>query len=215
MNNHPNNFYKFENSPLPYSFDAMEPFIDAKTMQIHHDRHLQGYVNNLNKALEGYPELQRLPLEALVAPPETLPPANRTAIKNNAGGVYNHRFYFNGLIPAANAKAPSGMLLDDIDKTYDSFDAFKAAFKAAALSVFGSGYAWLVVDSQGDLKIITTANQDTPLAYNLCPILNIDVWEHAYYLKHYNMRANYIDDWFNVVDWTRANKNFLECFNAF
>ncbi len=215
MSSHPNNFYEFENQPLPYSYDAMEPFIDARTMQIHHDRHLQGYVDNLNKALKGYPELQKLPLEALVSPPEALPPANRTAIKNNAGGVYNHRFYFNGLTPAANAKAPSGMLLDDIIRTYGSYDAFKAAFKAAALSVFGSGYAWLVVDGSGDLKIITTANQDTPLPYNLCPILNIDVWEHAYYLKHYNMRANYIDDWFNVVDWDRANKNFIACFNAF
>lgn len=209
-----NNFYKFVNLPLPYAFDAMEPFIDKKTMEIHHDRHLQGYVDNLNKALERYPELQRLPLEALVTPPDTLPIANKNAIKNNAGGVYNHRFYFNSLIPTANAKAPSGMLLEDINKTYGSFDAFKAAFKTAALSVFGSGYAWLIVDNKGDLNIITTANQDTPLSLNLCPILTIDVWEHAYYLKHYNMRANYIDDWFNVVNWDKANKRFMECFNS-
>lgn len=209
-----NNFYKFVNLPLPYAFDAMEPFIDKKTMEIHHDRHLQGYVDNLNKALERYPELQRLPLEALVTPPDTLPIANKNAIKNNAGGVYNHRFYFNSLIPTANAKAPSGMLLEDINKTYGSFDAFKAAFKTAALSVFGSGYAWLIVDNKGDLNIITTANQDAPLSLNLCPILTIDVWEHAYYLKHYNMRANYIDDWFNVVNWDKANKRFMECFNS-
>lgn len=212
--NNMNNFYKFVNLPLPYAFDAMEPFIDKKTMEIHHDKHLQGYVDNLNKALERYPELQRLPLEALVTPPDTLPIANKNAIKNNAGGVYNHRFYFNSLIPAANAKAPSGMLLEDINKTYGSFAAFKADFKAAALSVFGSGYAWLVVDNKGDLNIITTANQDTPLSLNLCPILNIDVWEHAYYLKHYNMRANYIDDWFNVVNWDKANKRFMDCFNS-
>ncbi|WMJ84401.1 superoxide dismutase [Oscillospiraceae bacterium LTW-04] len=213
--NNINNSYKFVNLPLPYAYNSMEPFIDAKTMEIHHDRHLQGYVNNLNKALERYPELQRLPLEALVTPPETLPASNSNAIRNNAGGVYNHRFYFNGLIPAANAKSLSGMLLEDINKTYGSFDAFKSAFKNAALSVFGSGYAWLVVDNRGDLKIITTANQDTPLSWNLCPILNIDVWEHAYYLKHYNMRASYIDDWFNVVDWDNANINFSACFNTF
>lgn len=212
--NNSNHFYKFVNLPLPYAFDAMEPFIDKKTMEIHHDRHLQGYVDNLNKALERYPELQRLPLESLVTPPDTLPAANKNAIKNNAGGVYNHRFYFNSLIPAAHAKAPSGILLEDINKTYGSFDAFKAAFKAAALSVFGSGYAWLVVDNKGDLNIITTANQDTPLSWNLCPILNIDVWEHAYYLKHYNMRASYIDDWFNVINWDKANKRFMECFNS-
>lgn len=215
MSSHSNNFYEFVNLPLPYDYDAMEPFIDAKTMQIHHDRHLQGYVNNLNKALNSYPELQRLPLEALVDPPETLPPANRTAIKNNAGGVYNHRFYFSGLTPADIAKGPYGMLLEDINKIYGSLDAFKAAFKAAAMSVFGSGYAWLVVDDRGDLRIITTANQDTPLSWGLCPILAVDVWEHAYYLKHYNLRANYIDDWFNVVDWDQANNNFLACFNAF
>lgn len=209
-----NDFYKFENLPLPYAFNAMEPFIDAKTMELHHDRHLQTYVNNLNKALESYPELQKLPLEALVAPPESLPAASKAAIKNNAGGVYNHRFYFDGLISAANAKGPSNKLLEDLIKTYGGFDAFKAAFKAAALAVFGSGYAWLVVDDQGNLKIITTANQDTPLTLNLCPILTVDVWEHAYYLKHYNLRADYIDDWFNVVNWDQANKNFLTCFNA-
>ena len=209
-----NNYYKFTNLPLSYAFNAMEPFIDARTMEIHHDRHLQGYVNNLNKALEGYPELQRLPLEALLDPPESLPASSKTAIKNNAGGVYNHRFYFNGLTPAANAKTPSGKLLEDIYITYGSLDAFKAAFKAAALAVFGSGYAWLVVDDKGELKIITTANQDSPLTLNLCPVLTLDVWEHAYYLKHYNMRANYIDDWFNVVDWDQANRNFLACFNA-
>ena len=209
-----NDFYKFENLPLPYDFNAMEPFIDAKTMKLHHDRHLQTYVNNLNKALESYPELHKLPLTALVSPPESLPAANKTAIKNNAGGVYNHRFYFDGLIPAANARGPSGRLLEDLIKTYGSFDTFKAAFKAAALAVFGSGYAWLVVDDQGRLKIITTANQDTPLSLNFCPILAVDVWEHAYYLKHYNLRADYIDDWFNVVNWDQANKNFLTCFNA-
>lgn len=209
-----NNYYKFTNLPLSYAFNAMEPFIDARTMEIHHDRHLQGYVNNLNKALEGYPELQRLPLAALLDPPESLPAASKTAIKNNAGGVYNHRFYFNGLTSAANAKPPSGKLLEDINQTYGSLAAFKAAFKAAALAVFGSGYAWLVVDDKGELKIITTANQDTPLTLNLCPVLTIDVWEHAYYLKHYNLRANYIDDWFNVVDWDQASKNFLDCFNA-
>lgn len=216
MNNaqNANDFYKFINLPLPYAFDAMEPFIDAKTMELHHNRHLQAYIDNLNKALEEHPELQQLPLEALVTPPRTLPAANWTAIRNNAGGVYNHRFFFDGLMPAASAKAPAGLLLEELIKTYGSFDAFKTAFKAAALSVFGSGYAWLVVDSAGDLKIITTANQDTPLTWGLCPVLAIDVWEHAYYLKHYNLRADYIDDWFNVINWNRANSLFAACFNV-
>ncbi len=207
-----NDFYKFVNLPLPYAFEAMEPFIDKKTMELHHNRHLQTYINNLNKALDSYPELQKLPLESLATPPQTLPPANWTAIRNNAGGVYNHRFFFNGLIPAADAKAPSGMLLGDIVKVYGSFDNFKDAFKEAALSVFGSGYAWLVVDGQGDLTITTTANQDTPLSWGLCPVLTIDVWEHAYYLKHYNLRADYIDDWFSVINWQRANRLFEACF---
>ena len=206
-----NDFYKFVNLPLPYAFDAMEPFIDKKTMELHHNRHLQTYIDNLNKALDGYPELQKLPLEALVTPPQTLPPANWTAIRNNAGGVYNHPIYFNVQIPAADARAPSGMLLEDIVKVYGSFDTFQAAFKEAALSVFGSGYAWLVVDGQGDLAITTTANQDTPLSWGLCPVLTIDVWEHAYYLKHYNLRADYIDDWFNVINWQRANRLFEAC----
>lgn len=208
-----NNFYKFVNLPLPYSFDAMEPFIDAKTMQLHHNRHLQSYINNLNKALARYPELQNEPLEALLSPPESLPIASKEAIQNNAGGVYNHRFYFDGLIPSGHAKAPSGRLLEEFNQAFGSFDKFKAAFKAAALSVFGSGYAWLIVNDRGELKIITTANQNTPLTLNLCPILAIDVWEHAYYLKHYNLRGNYIDDWFHVVDWNKANNKFLACFN--
>ena len=208
-----NNFYKFENVPLPYAYNALEPYIDTLTMQIHHGRHLQTYIDNLNKLLEGYPELQRLPLEALVFPIEVLPIEKRNGIKNNAGGVYNHRFYFDGM-KNTNQKMPVGKLSEAIIETYGSFDAFKAAFKAAALSVFGSGYAWLVVDDQGRLKIITTPNQDTPLTLNLCPVLTIDVWEHAYYLKHYNKRADYIDDWFNVVNWQMANYNYLACFNV-
>lgn len=208
-----NDFYKYENTPLPYPYNSLEPYIDQKTMEIHHDRHLQTYVNNLNKALENCPNLQNLPLEQLVFAPGNLPIDKKTAIKNNAGAVYNHRFYFNGMSNSQD-KVPSGKLAETINKIYGSFDSFKKAFKSAALSVFGSGYAWLVVDNLGNIKIITTANQDTPLTLNLCPLLCIDVWEHAYYLKHYNNRGEYIDDWFNVVDWAKANNNYLKCINA-
>lgn len=202
-----NEHYPFVNPPLPYAYDAMEPYIDRKTMELHHDRHLQTYVDNLNNILKDYPEYQSLSLEQLLLYPELLPDSIQTAVKNNAGGVYNHIFYFSMLknpapMPENNA------LLKSIRAQYGSVEAFLDAFSKAALSVFGSGYAWLVQDAHGALKIITTANQDTPLAANLYPILPIDVWEHAYYLKHYNKRADYIKDWMQIINWEAANKNF-------
>lgn len=201
--------YPFQNPPLPYAYNALEPFIDEKTMHLHHDRHLQTYVDNLNKALQNEPTLQTLPLEQLICNVYGLPSEVQTAIHNNAGGVYNHIFYFEGMHPGP--QAPSGGLLQQINRSFGSVEAFQKQMKEAALSVFGSGYAWLVSDRMGGLKIVTTANQDTPLCSNLCPILNLDVWEHAYYLKHYNLRADYIDDWFRVVNWDQANKRYQNC----
>ncbi len=201
-----NEHYMFVNPPLPYAYNALEPFIDEKTMMLHHDRHLQTYVDNLNNILKDYPEYQNLSLEELLIFINSLPTSIQTPIKNNAGGVYNHIFYFNNL-QNPNTKQPPDPLSKYIMNSFGSFDAFKKEFTQKALSVFGSGYAWLVLDSFGRLKIITTANQDTPFIYNLCPLLNIDVWEHAYYLKHYNKRADYINDWFNVVNWTNVNKS--------
>lgn len=198
-----NEHYPFENPPLPYAYDALEPYIDTLTMHLHHDRHLQTYVENLNKALAGYPALHSWPLERLLTNADRLPAAIQTAVTNNGGGVYNHVFYFNGMSPS-DTRNQAGELYNAIVRDFGSADAFFEAFKKAALAVFGSGYAWLVLNKNGRLSIVETANQHTPIAKGLCPIATIDVWEHAYYLKHYNERAKYIDDWFHVADWSRG-----------
>ncbi len=204
-----NDFYPFQNTPLPYPYDALEPYIDTKTMELHHDRHLQTYINKLNDVLKEHPFFQKLSLTELLSPCVPLPGRARKEIRNNAGGVYNHRFYFEGLSPAGE-KAPVGGLAEAINEEFGGFEQFKLLFSQAAASVFGSGYAWLAAKKNGSLVIVTTANQDTPLADFLTPILNIDVWEHAYYLKHYNMRADYIKDWFNVVNWEKAEERYLQ-----
>lgn len=206
-----NEHYKFVNTPLPYAFDAMEPYIDEKTMWLHHNRHLQAYIDNLNKTLSEYPSFQNWTLEELIMNIPSLPKEIQTTVKNNSGGVFNHQFYFSNLLNPAPSQ-PIGMLCEAIKKEFGSYTAFQNQFKAAAMSVFGSGYAWLVVNALGQLCIITTQNQDTPLTLGMCPVLNIDVWEHAYYLKHYNLRADYINDWFHVVNWNRANQNYIRCF---
>lgn len=202
-----NEYYPFVNLPLPYAYDALEPYIDEKTMRLHHDKHLQTYIDNLNGILEDNFCLRRLSLEQLIIRSCRMPRELGDKLRNNAGGVYNHRFYFDLLANPA-PDAPSGALAIAINRQFDGFDNFKQEFKKAALSVFGSGYAWLVCQG-GRLKIVTTANQNNPLEANQCPILTIDVWEHAYYLKHYNVRAAYIDDWFCVVDWQKAGENYL------
>lgn len=208
-----NRFYPFVNTPLPYAYGALEPFIDEKTMELHHDRHLQTYIDNLNAILEENPGLQNLPLDQLIYYSGRLPRELGTAIRNNAGGVYNHRFFFEGMEPGP-AGTPSGKLADAIDEVWGGFDAFRDAFKKEALSVFGSGYAWLVY-RDGKLSIMTTANQNNPIGEGICPILALDVWEHAYYLKHYNDRSAYIDDWFDVVNWPFAERNHLACMGLF
>lgn len=201
-----NSFYPFTNLPLPYDYDSLEPFIDEKTMRLHHDRHLQTYIDNLNAILTNCPYLQRLSLNMILKNSSIFPYTQKNAILNNAGGIFNHRFFFDMMTPSS-PKEPSGNLLAAIDACFGGFKQFKERFKKAALSVFGSGYAWLVLD-RGRLKIITTPNQNTPIALGVCPVLCIDVWEHAYYLKHYNLRADYIDDWFSVINWPKADHIF-------
>ena len=204
----------FINPPLPYSYNSLEPFIDAKTMELHHDRHLQTYVDNLNHILSDYPKLQNLSLEELIGYADSLPDSVKIPILRNAGGVYNHIFFFS-ILKNPSTEKPSQPLLQLIESNFGSFDNFKTDFTDAALSVFGSGYAWLVMDAFGHLKIITTANQDTPLSLNLCPLLNIDVWEHAYYLKHFNKRVDYIHDWFHVIHWQQVENNLINCFSYY
>lgn len=204
-----NSCYPFINLPLPYTYDALEPFIDEKTMHLHHDKHLQTYINNLNEALKAHPKLQKLSLEQLIENAACLPCSLQTTIRNNAGGVYNHRFFFQGL-QNPGEQAPAGCLAKAIDRRWGSYGRFQEAFRTAALSVFGSGYAWLVLDC-GCLEIVTTKNQDSPIEKNQKPVLAIDVWEHAYYLKHYNVRADYITDWMQIINWQQAEQEFLCC----
>lgn len=204
-----NNFYPFLNLPLPYAYDALEPFIDEKTMHLHHDKHLQTYIDNLNAILKEAPALQKLSLTQLIQNIRRLPTDLQVPIRNMAGGVYNHRFFFQGMINPTEPN-PHGKLVEKIIQQFGSLEAFQQAFQAAALSVFGSGYAWLVCD-HGELKILTTPNQNNPMEQGLSPILTIDVWEHAYYLKHYNVRAGYIEDWLHIINWAQAEQNYLQC----
>lgn len=203
-----NQCYPFINTPLPYAYDALEPFIDEKTMHLHHDRHLQTYIDNLNALLRENPWIQDWSLEKLLRCFCRLPRPLQEPVRNNAGGVFNHRFFFESMEPPCGLSADQP-LLAAIDRQFHGLDAFKKAFKAAGLSVFGSGYAWLVLE-RGRLKITTSANQDTPLTCCQTPLLNLDVWEHAYYLKHYNERAAYIDDWFAVINWTAVARRFTQ-----
>ncbi|GMA62336.1 superoxide dismutase [Alicyclobacillus fastidiosus] len=191
---------------LPYAFDALEPHIDALTMEIHHDRHHATYVNNLNKALEGQADLEGKSVEALISDLNAVPENIRTAVRNNGGGHANHSLFWNLLSPNGGGQ-PTGKLAEAINSTFGSFDKFKEQFAAAAAGRFGSGWAWLVVDG-GKLAITSTANQDNPLMEGKKPVLGLDVWEHAYYLKYQNKRPDYIGAFWNVVNWEQANKNY-------
>lgn len=197
--------YPFENMPLPYAYDALEPYIDEKTMQLHYDRHLKTYIDNLNSILKKYPRLQTLTLEQLIHTARQIPGKDCVAIIRNIGGVYNHRFFFNGMCPDGK-QGPEGPLAVAIDRRFGSLDAFQEKFTETALSIFGSGYLWLVNGKWG-LCLVTTANQDIPTG-DVKPLLNLDVWEHAYYLKHYNKRVDYIHDWWNVVNWDLAEQKY-------
>lgn len=192
--------------PLPYPADALEPHIDKTTMEIHHDKHHNAYVTNLNKALESAPDLAGKSLEELLANNCAAVPENiRTAVRNNGGGHANHSFFWPILGPKAGG-APTGEIASVIQSNFGSFDAFKEKFNAAAASRFGSGWAWLLKDRSGKFEITSTANQDSPLMEGKKPVLGLDVWEHAYYLKYQNRRPEYIAAWWNVVNWDAVNK---------
>lgn len=190
----------FELAPLPYAANALEPHIDEQTMNIHHGKHHQAYVTNLNKALEAHADLQSKSIEELLGSLSAVPEGIRTAVRNNGGGHWNHTFFWKLMTPGGSS-APTAALADAITAKFGSFDEFKAAFKAAAIGRFGSGWAWLVVAADGSVSIETTPNQDNPLMEGKTAILGIDVWEHAYYLKYQNRRPDYIDSWWNVVNW--------------
>jgi Fe-Mn family superoxide dismutase len=197
----------YELPPLPYSFDALEPHIDAKTMEIHHDKHHQAYITNANNALKDYPQLAAKPVEELIADLSAVPEAIRTAVRNNAGGHANHSFFWLILGPNAGG-SPKGKLADAITSTFGSFDQFKEKFQAAGAGRFGSGWAWLVVNKAGSLEISSTPNQDSPIMEGIKPVFGIDVWEHAYYLKYQNRRPDYLKAVWNVVNWDAVGKRF-------
>jgi Fe-Mn family superoxide dismutase len=193
--------------PLPYAHDALEPFIDTMTMQIHHGKHHATYVTNLNAALEQYPDFQKLSIDDLVRNIATVPEAIRTAVRNNGGGHANHAMFWQIMAPKAGGD-PSGPLADAIKASFGSFEAFKGEFKKAALGRFGSGWAWLV-NNGGKLAIESTPNQDSPAMEGRQAVMGIDVWEHAYYLKYQNRRADYVDAWWSVVNWSEIAKRFV------
>lgn len=196
----PYNTYPYELPPLPYAYDALEPYIDAETMYYHHDKHFQTYIDNLNQALEPYPQLQEMSLTQLLMNEDKLPKEAAKKIMDNGGGVYNHTFFFYSLAPASSGNHyPTGRLLELINQKYGSFGAFKDQFSQKAKDVFGSGWTYLVLDEQQNLDIMNLANQDTPLSVNAIPVIMFDVWEHAYYLKYKNDRADYIKQIWNVI----------------
>ena len=186
--------------PLPYDYSVLEPHIDTRTMAVHHDKHHQAYVNNFNKALEGYPELQKKSTLYLLSDLDSVPEEVRTAVRNHGGGHANHTMFWNSLHDAGGGE-PGGKLAEAIIEAFGSFGEFKAAFSKAATTLFGVGWTWLCVDGEGNLLITTTANQDNPISQGLFPLLGLDVWEHAYYLKYENRRADYVAGWWNVVSW--------------
>ncbi|HSJ88411.1 MAG TPA: superoxide dismutase, partial [Anaerolineales bacterium] len=192
--------------PLPYAVDALEPYIDAQTMTIHHDKHHQAYVTNLNGALEKHPELAAKSLEELLMDLNSVPEDVRTVVRNHGGGTWNHSMFWEIMGPQQGG-APRAELAQAVDSSFGSFDAFKAEFEKAANGRFGSGWAWLVKKGNG-LAIVSTANQDNPLSENMTPILGIDVWEHAYYLKYQNRRAEYVTNWWNVVNWDAVSERY-------
>jgi len=195
--------------PLPFAANALEPSIDAKTMEIHHGKHHAAYVDNLNKALKDLPELAPKPVNELIANLSIVPEAVRTMVRNNGGGHSNHTFFWQLLTPGG-ATTPVGKLTDEITKTFGSFQEFQTKFEAAGLGRFGSGWVWLIKNKNGALEIVSTPNQDSPIMDGSQPIIGNDVWEHAYYLNYQNRRADYLKAWWNVVNWDQAEKNYLQ-----
>ncbi|MDM8311461.1 MAG: superoxide dismutase [Clostridium cadaveris] len=199
---------KYEKIVLPYSYDALEPYIDAETVNIHYNKHLQTYVNNLNALLEGYDKFtDDKSLEQILSHTDKIPKDIRQGVINQGGGVANHNLYFSLLSPNPK-KSPEGKLLEEINNTFGSVEELKEKLSAEAISQFGSGYGWLVRTKHGHLEIVKTQNQDTPLSKGLKPILTIDVWEHAYYLKYKNLRADYVKNIWNIIDWAKVEEYY-------
>ena len=198
----------YELPPLPYPKDALEPHIDAQTMEIHHDKHHATYVTNLNKALENSPELVSKPVEELIADLNAVPEAARTAVRNNGGGHANHSFFWK-IMAADGGGEPTGAIADAIKEAFGGFDALKEKINAAGAARFGSGWSWLVVKG-GKLEVMSTPNQDSPLMEGIKPVLGVDVWEHAYYLKYQNKRPDYLKAWWNTLNWAAINENYAK-----
>lgn len=199
---------KFELPELPYAYDALEPYIDARTMELHYTKHHQTYVTKLNEALEKHPELQEQSLEALLNSIESVPEDVRTAVRNHGGGHSNHSLFWNIMRPPVGGGGePQGELAQVFQKSFGGFAKLKEDFSKTAVGVFGSGWAWVVLGQNGKLSITTTPNQDSPIMKHQKPILGLDVWEHAYYLKYQNRRPEYIDAWWNVVNWEAVERN--------
>lgn len=192
---------------LPYSYDALEPYIDARTMEIHHTKHHQTYINNVNAALEKYPALADKSVEDLIRDLNAVPEDIRTVVRNNGGGHANHSMFWTIMAPKAGGE-PSGELAEAIKSAFGGFDGFRDQFSKAAAGRFGSGWAWLSVDGSGKLVVTSTPNQDSPLSEGLKPILGLDVWEHAYYLNYQNRRPDYVAAWWNVVNWKQVASNY-------
>jgi len=197
----------FEVPPLPYAYDALEPHIDKQTMTIHHDKHHAAYVTNLNAAIEKHPELAGKSAEDLIKDLNAVPDDIRTAVRNNGGGHVNHTMFWSIMKPGGGG-APSGSLAGAIVKAFGDFESFKKQFNDAGLKQFGSGWVWLVRAADGGLQIVSSPNQDNPMSQGSRPVIGNDVWEHAYYLKHQNKRADYLSVWWNVVDWSAAQARF-------
>lgn len=195
---------------LPYSYDALEPHIDALTMEIHHDKHHVGYTTKLNKALEGS-SYADTPIEALLAGLDNLPEDIRTAVRNSGGGHFNHNLFWQIMSPDGGGE-PQAKIADEIEKTFGGYAGFVSEFTATAKNRFGSGWAWLNVDNSGKLSVFSTPNQDSPLSQGLTPILGLDVWEHAYYLKYQNKRAEYIENFFKVINWAKVDELYEAAF---
>lgn len=197
----------FELAPLPYAYDALEPTIDEQTMHLHHDKHHQAYTNNLNAAIEKHPELASKSAEELLQDLDAVPEDIRGAVRNNGGGYVNHNLFWNSMKQGGGGE-PTGAIAEAITSAFGSFDEFKKQFNTAGATRFGSGWAWLVKTSAGELKVMSTANQDNPISEGHTALLGNDVWEHAYYLKYQNRRPDYLEAWWNVVDWDEVNRRF-------
>ncbi|WP_112182102.1 superoxide dismutase [Paraliobacillus zengyii] len=204
---------KFELPALPYGFDALEPYIDKQTMEIHHGKHHQTYVTKLNAAVEGKAELEGKSIEELLSDLEAVPSEVRTAVRNNGGGHFNHTLFWEVIAPGKEQAAPTGKLADAINQAFGSISAFEEKFSDAATTRFGSGWAWLVVNGNGELEITSTPNQDNPITDGKTAILGLDVWEHAYYLNYQNRRPDYIKNFFNIINWDVVADKFAQATN--